>query len=125
MRAVTDARRPLSHDEYGMLQWFAEQWPEDLSAVLAAIPRDAEAQVFVYDSDGYTTIEVAFCAAPAKLPGTSPYEGEAAWNVDGMSGEAMLFSSPEGVMLEVIWHDGWPGRFPQPHELQPNHTQRA
>jgi hypothetical protein len=115
---VTEAKRPLAEDEYGMLLWFAEQWPEELGPVVEAIAPDAEAEVCLYEPDGHTTVTIGFNAAPSKLPSTSPYEGEALWNVDGMPGSALLFSGANGVMLEVMWLDGWPGRFPRPDELR-------
>lgn len=116
---VTDAdvTRPLTDDEYGMLGWFAAEWPADLGPLLDAMRPGAEAQVFLHEPDGYTTVTVPFDQPVLELPSESPYRGEAQWEVDGMSGFAMLFSDPEGVMLEVIWNDGWPGRFPRPHEL--------
>ena len=102
-----------------MLRWFADQWPDDLGPLLTAISRDAEAHVLVRDEDGFTTVEIAFEEAPSTLPPMSPYEGEATWDVAGLTGEAILFSSRDGVMLEIIWHDGWPGRCPRPDELRP------
>jgi hypothetical protein len=111
--------RPLTKDEYGMLAWFAEQWPEDLSPILRSVSPEAEAEVFVVDAGGYTTVRVAFAQPPSTLPSASPYEGEAVWDVEGMTGEAMLFLDDQGLMLEVIWQNGWPGRFPRRDELRP------
>src|SRR5579872_6061014 len=112
--------RPLTADERAILDWFLDEWAE-LAQLRSAVSAETVAHVFTAD-DGYRTISLPWATAPTALPAESPFPEEAEATINGKHFDAILFTTSEGLMLEMTWNPEWPGRLPSRAELRPTRT---